>query len=471
MQRGIIMGRRIKTLLLKLPENIHKPTEFSALLQPYGLAIISSVLKKHGHNVTLFDARANKFNRNRILQYIKKLQPSIIGMTSFTSDLAQSVEFFKDVKILLPNVVTVIGGPHPTIEHKSILENHPEVDITVMGEGEYTMLEIIDSLQNGGQLTKIKGMAFRIDGKIRVNPPREYIENLDSLPFADWSSLPMNKYIHRWAVKKNYAAINTTRGCGFRCTFCVHSFIGKKFRRRSPDHALEEIKLLYDKYHVRTIEFTDSTMNADKKWLMELCEGIMKLNRPISWGCEYRADIADKETLSLMKKSGCKFLFCGVESADNSMLKRMKKGTTIEKIRAGIDIMNEVGIYPDIGFIIGMPGETHKTIKESITFAQKYPKSSFTFSYATPFPGSELYETARKDGFEVKDWSKHNMYKLCYVPKGLKKEDLSYFHKLAIKKVFLRPVYMINQIFQIKSWLHFITTIRFAYRLLFKRFS
>jgi len=462
-------GEKVNVLLLNVPEDLYDVSNYTSILQNFGLAMISSVLKKHGHNVTLLDAAANGLNRNRIREYFRQLNPKILGITAMTHSLNQIIDLLRDAKKFNPDVITVLGGPHPTSEYKNLLDNFPEVDISAIGEGEYTMLEIVEKVQSKGTLECIKGIAFRSNGTIQVNPLREPIEDLDSLPLADWDSLPMQKYFDRWTVKKNYALINASRGCAYSCTFCVHNFIGKRFRRRSPEIIIEEIKLLYNKYDVRHIEFSDSTLNSDNEWLKEICKGFINLKKPIFWGCEFRPDKADLETLKLMKKSGCIHLCIGVESADNGMLKRMKKGETIEKIGTGIRMAQEVGLNPDLGFILGMPGETKETVMKTINFAREYPKSSVTFTFATPYSGSQLYEIAKKEGQIVDDWSKHSMHRLVYVPNTFTKEELQNYYKLAIRSVFLRPIFIYNQILNIKSWLHFKIALRFASRVFFKK--
>lgn len=250
--------------------------------------------------------------------------------------------------------------------------------------------------------------------------------------------------------------MSLSRGCVFSCIFCAHKFIGKKLRLRSPNIIVEEMAMLYDKYNVRNIEFTDSTLNANNEWLKELCEKIIKLNRKIIWGCQFRADKADRKTLSLMKKSGCRELFVGVESADNQMLRRMKKGESIEKIEAGIKMMYEQGFYPELGFILGMPGETEESIFKTIKFAQKYYKSACSFTLATPYPGTEFYEMIKKKGYKDQDWSKHNQYQVVFVPDSMTKNELINYYKYAVRKVFIRSKFIFFQILKIRSFVNFL---------------
>lgn len=439
-------------------------------MHPYSLAVISAFLKQHLKDVTLFDSAINRLKRKEIIAYIKELKPDLLGVTVMTQHLPQTIDFLKDVKSLFPHITVIAGGPHITADYKSVLEKNREIDMCVIGEGEYTMLNIVDCLENRKSLEGVKGISYRINGEARVNSFREYIEDLDSLPFADWESLPMAKYTDAIAVKKNYGSIVASRGCPFSCTFCgAKTVLGRKVRRRSPENILEEIRLLYEKYNVRQVLFHDSTLNIDNQWVNEICEGILKMGRPLLWGCNLRTENLERETLKLMKESGCIRVFVGVESADNNVLKRMNKGTNIERIEAGIRLIEEMGLPSDYGFILGMPGETEESIKKSIAFAKKL-KGISTFSLASPFPGTELYEIAKSEGYMVDDWSKHSMYMLAYLPKGLSKKQLEYYYRLAIRSTYLRPYFLIRQIFQLKSWLNLRIALLSAYRIFCNRF-
>ena len=465
------MKNKAKILLLHLPQNINDVSDYASLLQPYGLAMISSILKQDGCDVTLLDAFAHQKKKQDIIEYVKNAEPDILGITVMTHNVGQTVRFLSDIKKILPKTITVLGGIHASIEYQSLLRNHPDVDIAVIGEGELTMLDLVYKIQNEQPLNDVKGIAYREQGEIRINTMRENIKDLDSLPFADWESLPMHKYWDRWTIKKNYACLIVSRGCPFSCTFCGHSIIGKTYRAKSSDKVLEEVKLLYDKHHVRNLTLADSTLNVSNKWLRDVCEGLIKLKRPIKWGCSIRADHVDKETLQLMKKSGCVKIFLGVESADNKMLKSMKKNESIEKINEGIQMIKEVGLTPDLGFIIGMPGETKESIMKTIEFARTFNKSVCSFTYATPYPGTELYETAKKEGFVVDDWSKHNTYTLAYVPKGFTKKELQHYFELAVKSTYIRIPFLLTQLVNVRSFTNFMVNAKFAYRLFFKTIS
>lgn len=463
------MNREPRTLLLNTPEDLHEPSYNNHVLQPYGLAIISGFLKQKGCDVGLYDSCAYSTRRSDLVRHILRMKPDILGVTMMTHQVTQLADLIRDVKRSLPNLIAVAGGAHPTAEYESLLRTHHEFDIAVVGEGEITMLEIIDALKNNESFGHIDGAAFRSNGHTQVNPMRKPIEDLDSLPFADWESLPMGNYWCGWLIKKNYASINFSRGCPFTCTFCAHGMaLGKSHRRRSPRHIAEELKWLYDRFGVRQLRVEDSTL-INNEWIQEICEEMLRLNRPMIWGGNIRASTIDGETLKFMKRAGLVRLNLGIESADNGMLQRMKKGQTIEQVEEAVRLIDSLGIVSCYTFILGMPGETEKSLMKTMTFAKKLKRCFCTFQLATPFPGTELHDTAKDEGFLGDDWDNYDYYKVAYVPKGLTREKLVYFYKRCLFLSILRPSFLIWQITLSESWLNLLIRIKMGFIVL-KRF-
>lgn len=465
------MNNKIKTLLLHLPVNLENVHDYDNIIQPYGLAVISSFLKSQGCDVTLYDAHAYHMKKEHILQFINKVNPSILGLPVYTSQLPQTISFLKDVKRIKPEIITVVGGPHPTAEAENLLLQNKVIDIAVMNEGEFTMFEIIDRLQNNTSFDDLAGIAYRVDGVVKVNSRREFIKDIDSLPFADWDSLPMEMYWGANTERKNFANLVFSRGCPFTCTFCgAKEAVGKRHRRRSPESISREVKLLYENYGVRELGLSDSTFNVNKQWVKDVCKVLLDLNKPdLVWQCNLRADLLDTESLELMKKSGCTKVFVGVESGDDEMLKSMKKGTNYEMIRKGVKLLDKIGFQVFCGFLIGMPGETIASIQKTMALAKEFRKYSCAFSIATPFPGSEFYHIAKQEGFAVKDWTKYDTYNLSYVARGLTREDLQSYYNQLVRNNYISFTFIINQLTHIRTWFQFKVQLRIALRIIFGR--
>lgn len=463
------MAYHLKTLMLTLPEDLDEPKNFSSLLPPIGHGTLSSFLKQHGHDVILHDAAAHKHNRKQVMDLIESIRPDILGLKIFTASLGMTAEFAGQVKQRFPEITIITGGPHASTEPVSMLEAYPQFDFAVRSEGEMTMLELLNRLNEGGSFADIKSLAWRDGDTVVVNDKREYITDLDSLPYTDWDPLPLNKYFDRMTVRRNHVTMELSRGCVFGCTFCNHKFIGRQVRKRSPEHVLGEIDMLTRRYGVHSIYFTDATLNFDNEWLKEICRGIIAMKRPLYWTCTARCDRADLETFKLMKQSGCIRMFLGVESGDNRMLKNMHKGENLDEIERGIRLAEESGIVPDLGFIIGLPGETPESIRNTIEFAKKHRKNPMGFTLATPFPGTDFYAQARAEGFVVEDWARHSLYNIAYVPEGMTKKELQENYAMVMKEVFLRPSYILGQFVQFHSLLEFGIALRLTTRLIFNR--
>ncbi len=459
----------MKTLLLNLPRNLDNKYDYDQVAQPLGLACISSYMKANNLDVTLFDAHAHHLSRKPLLKYVVSEKPDILGLSVMTFHLPTIISFLKDLKSILPEICVVLGGPHVNAIPEETLNSVAEADIAVIGEGECTMVDLVTTLKNDQDLTGVKGIVFRTDTNITRTPQREYIENLSELPYLDWESLPIEKYWDVFTSKKNYARIFASRGCPFNCTFCGASkILGKKIRKRSPKHIVGELKYLYDKFKVREVLFNDSTFNIDNDWVQEICEGIIRMKRPLIWRCNVRADMVKSETIKLMKKSGCVKVIMGVESADEEMLKSMRKGESLEQIKKGIDILKECEMPSDHGFIIGMPGDTVQAISRSIEFAKSIRASVVTFSLATPLPGTTFYEKAKQEGMVVSDWTKFDFFGVPYTPKGMTKEQLQSLYRKAVKEFYLRPAYLWGRLKEMRSFINLKINLWYAFRILLR---
>ncbi len=468
----------MKTLLLNLPKNLDNPYDYDQAAQPIGLASISAFLKQHGCDVTLFDAHAHHLVRNEIFVYIKRVKPDIIGLSVMTYQLPVIISFIRDLKKQMPKIIIVAGGPHITAEYESTLRICSDVDIAVCGEGEITMFELVQalekiqpqSLKSAPLLDSVKGIAYRKQGIIKSTEPRQLIQDINSLPYPDWGALPIEKYWDVFTTRKNYVRIIASRGCPYSCTFCgAHITMGRKVRKRSPEHIIGELTMLYDKYNVREFLFNDSTFNIDNEWVSQICEKIIEMKRPMIWRCNIRADRIDKKTLLLMKKSGCVKVIMGIESGDEQMLKNMRKGETLEQIKNALNLLKEVNISSDHGFILGMPGETKESMKKTINFAKKINSSVVTFSLATPFPGTQFYKQAKEEGLKIDDWSKFDFYGIPYVPKGLTRKELLKYYGQAVKTFYFRPSYLLKRLFEMQSWLNLKINIWYAFRIIQRR--
>jgi anaerobic magnesium-protoporphyrin IX monomethyl ester cyclase len=393
-----------------------KPNVF----QPLGIAYVAAVLEK-SHKVCIIDSPTEGWGNlqqvdgtkyrvglknEEIKDRIGRWSPDVVGINiPFSGWSKGAFEVASIVKNIDKDIVTVLDGQYPSARPEECVTD-PNIDFAVIGEGEYTISELVNELKEGStqSLRKIKGLAFLKNGKTVITPPRPAIEDLDSLPFPARHLLPMDKYFAdvketplRGEINKPWTTMITTRGCPYDCVFCtVHIVMGKKWRSRSPENVVDEIEQLIQTYRIKQIDFYDENMTLDKKRMENICDLIVQRGLDIEWYTPngVRADTLDENLLRKMKKSGCKRIRVapesGVQRVVDQIVKKKQKLTELEKVVA---LSKKVGIKVGAFFVLGLIGETKEDINETIKYAYKLRKlgvDKFYFSIATPIYGTEL---------------------------------------------------------------------------------
>lgn len=336
-------------------------------------------------------------------------------------------------------------GPKLTYSQKKTLE-YIDCDFAIQGEGEETIVELVNALKSKKPLKNIKGLIFRKGGQIIVNPPRPLIKNLDDIPFPAWHLLPINKYKSLFSRTKKFATMVTSRGCPFNCIFCSDkSRLGRMFRYRSPDNIIKEIKFLINNHGIKEILFYDDTFTVNRNRIIELCKKILAENIKVSWECRTRVDLVDKELIELMKKSGCYRIRYGIEAGNQRILNVLKKGITLEQAEKAIRITKEAGIETVTYFMMGSPCETIETINNSINFSIKLNPDYSVFAITSPSdPNSELFNWALKNNYINENYWDDFMKGLpvssipMLVNSELKESTLKKLRRQAYMKFYLR---------------------------------
>jgi anaerobic magnesium-protoporphyrin IX monomethyl ester cyclase len=399
------------------------------LLPPLGMAYVAAVLEKQ-HKVHIIDAHVEGWanvkqideTRNRIgLSYediearVRKFSPDVVGVTvHFSGWSSMAYDIASMVKRIDKNIVTYLDGPHPSARPEDCVA-HPDVDFAIVKEPEFTVFELIDELERGNRQNfgKVKGIAYKENGKVTVTPSRLAIQDLDALPFPARHLLPMDayfaavkKYPLRGEISKPWATMITSRGCPNRCVFCsIHIVNGREWRCRSPENVVDEIEQLVKTYHVKQIDFNDDNMTLNKKRVEVICDLIVKRGLDFEWFTPngVRADALDENLLRKMKKSGCKKIRVAPESGVQRVVNQIiKKNLDLKAVEKAIVLCKKLGIKVGCFFVIGVIGETKDDIKQSIKYAYKLRQlgaDRFYFSIATPTYGTELYEQAKSGGF------------------------------------------------------------------------
>lgn len=371
---------------------------------PLGVLSLSATLREAGHEVKFLDADIEEVGLVGIQRQVMDFVPQVVGITMNTLQSKSALEIAEAIKRADKNAMIAVGGPHPSALKDEILNSCRAIDAVVYGEGEATTTELVRAVEEGRSLEGIKGVCFREEGGVMINPPREPIEDLDSLPRPALDlAMPIRKYPGSYPVgARPTIQIMASRGCPFHCTFCSNAVWGRRLRVRSPESILEEIEDLEKDYKVREVFFQDDTFNMNRDWFEAICNGLIErgLNEKMVFRAPFRANerLVDRDMLKLAKQAGFWMIFYGVESGSQEILDSIKKNLKKEEIERAFSLTKKAGIKTYASFMIGNLGEDRKTVRETMDFALKLNPDFYGFAMATPYPGSELYEVAQKDG-------------------------------------------------------------------------
>ena len=412
------------------------------------IAQLSAVSREAGYNPHVLDLLVRKENsvKKRIIESIKKINPDIVGLT-FTTPLskeASKIALF--IKKLNPHIKIIAGGPHTTIMPIETLKSG-NFDLVVIGEGEITLKEILE----GKELAKIKGIAYKKGSEIAVNKPRELIKDLDKLPFPDYSIFNIKDYhAPRINCRKNpVIAIETSRGCIYGCVYCNKAVFGKTFRVKSPKRTVDEMEYLL-KFGYKEIHIWDDGFSTDIKRAKEICREILKRKLKLVWNIYngLRVDRIDRELLVLLKKSGCYRISIGVESGNQEILDRIKKGTKLKDIKKVFLLANEIGMETVAFCMIGLPGETEETMKDTINLIREIKPSFPKLSILMPLPGTPIFEEWDKSGNIIsKDWPNYvfHMPGKIYNHPTLDWKTINKYYALFYRRTMLNPEFLLRR--------------------------
>jgi len=342
--------------------------------------------------------------RSTILEY----NPTVIGISAKSQNFASVRIVARLAKESGKQITVMVGGPHPSMVGAEVL-NCPDIDVCAKGEGEKTIVELLNAIDAQQEFDAIRGIAYRNDGQIVESAPREFIKDLDSLPFPhetapgvlkDYDQYPLTAFRYIFAI----------RGCPYNCFFCGSRRIwSRRVRFRSPENVVREIKGL-QKRGLRSVHFDDDTFGVKKQYINDLCNALIRHCPGLKWSCELHVRLVDEQTISLMKAAGCYSIQIGIESGDNGILKAMRKHITIEEALSACRIIKEHGIELHAFFMVGFPQETEDTLNDTIAAMKKIKCDQLIYSSFTPYPGTEAFEFCRENGLIDDDYdiSLHN---------------------------------------------------------------
>jgi len=408
---------------------------------PLGLGYLAAYLVSKDIDVKIADLRHG--DKREFKKLLTEYSPDIVGISCMTPNQNEAYETARTVRKMLPGSLIILGGVHATFMYDEILRKVKEIDLTVIGEGEITLYELCRAWENGlpvEELLAVKGIAFRNHGTVVVTSPREKIETLDDLPVPAFDRVVLPD-IGTYFKKSKDLPVLTSRGCPFKCAFCSTSVMhGQKYRKRDPLKIVDELEYLQKRYNPGSFSIVDDTFTVDKERTKKICYEIIRRNLNINWGCSARVDTLTADMLKIMKKAGCRGLFFGIESLNDEILRKIKKGFTARKAVRMVKMAMDEGIIVDTSFILGLPGDNKKNTKKIYDFVRKYKINGRVLTNTLQIlPGTDMY--LNPDHYGIK-YSKN--YKSTWANSVSFAKDLP-FKELLKEKIRIQTLYFENK--------------------------
>jgi len=413
------------------------------IFPPLGLAYLAAVLEQDRHEIKIIDCPIYGMNHEELKAELATFQPDFVGIASMTPTIPSALQSARVAKEACPNSKVIMGGPHATFMDKQILSEEKAVDIVVRGEGEETLLELIQYSLDAKNLCDVKGITFRSEGKIVQTPNRPFIQDLDALPLPAYKYIPIEKYR---IYGKRILPIMSSRGCPFQCTFCVASqMFGAKFRGRSPKNVVDELEWLRDEHGADGVSFHDDTLTLDRKRIISICDEIIDRKIKLPWGCQTRVDTVSRDIIAKMKEANCNEVSFGIESGSQKILDAVKKRVSVEQCEKAVKWAKEEGLFVAVSTIINYPGETKESMLQTLDLMRRIKPDDAWLCIATPYPGTELRALVESMGWKMSnDWTLYNTMHPIFENPLVPTEELSKVRKTFYDSLY-SPQYILRQ--------------------------
>jgi radical SAM superfamily enzyme YgiQ (UPF0313 family) len=411
--------------------------ELHGVWPPLGIIQLGTVMKNRGHELKLIDSSFDD-DLERAKIKLKDFEPDIVGISTMSSLFENAIDISAYSKKM--GYITIMGGPHPTMFPKETLTKAKGLDFIIIGEGEETLPELVSTLEKKGDIKKVKGICYMKGGQAVFNKPRPPMNNLDSIPIPDRGMLDnINQYLESGALN-----LNSIRGCPFNCKFCqptLRKLFGEKIRKMSPKRVVDELDYLYKKYQLRDYFFVDDTFTIDKEWMREIVSELDKrqLKGKLRFILNTRANLFDEELARLIVDFNCYYVAIGVESGSQKILDDLDKGITISQIKKTFRLCKKYRIKTHAYFMLGSPGETKETLKETEILIDEIKPTSLFLAVTTPLPGTKLFDELKKAGrLNIQSYSHFDYHGYYMNELPIKIKDLSYQEIVRFNKRILR---------------------------------
>lgn len=438
-----------RVLLVMPPEpEVKETVQTGSRFPRIGIAYIAGYLRSKDIDVKIVDSKVLELILDDVANAIQEYRPDVVGLGPFTEEIIQAYYVCQVSKSIDPRIMTVMGGPHASALPARTLNECPELDLVVCGEGEQTFLEILTS----PELKNIKGIAYRAENQVIITDPAKPIADIASLPYPAWDLFPLDAY--RGIINRDFGEesdeptlqlpVLSARGCPYKCIFCYKTL--PRFRAREAVKVVDEIEYNMREYGATDFFFVDGTFAIDRNMSMGICDEIIQrgLNEKIVLEVETRVDIVTQELLGKLKQAGCVQVYFGVESGDPKMLKSLKKGITLDMAERAVAMAKKTGLKTTCNFIIGLPNETRESIKRTYDFARKLDPDFIVVGIMVPYPGTRVREMAEKGEANYRlisdDWRDYRKQRGGPLElRDITLRELVKIHDWEYLKYFLRP--------------------------------
>ncbi|MFQ5715592.1 MAG: B12-binding domain-containing radical SAM protein [Nitrospinales bacterium] len=440
-------------ILLINPIAVRKPD-----FPPLGLLSVGTGLKQNGYTVRILDAALEGLEIPAIVERALAFRPDLIGITTFIVNERLFLKLARELKKSLSCPV-VLGGPHSSSYPEELMKKEPAIDGVVVKEGETTTLELCRAIQEGSDWAGIDGMVYRDrNQQIITNPPRPIAKNMDEFPIPDRSLVSLHAYkpIPNMYTRSPSTSIITSRGCPFSCTYCFEAgVLAQRYRRRSPEKVIEEIRYLINDYGIREIAFWDDEFVLNNKWVHTFCDLMIAEKIDVTWSCFGRVGSVNPELLRHMADAGCWSISYGIESGNQESLDFIKKECTVENIRDAVRWTHEVGIETRCSFMLALPGETPEMGQKTIDFAIELDVDYAQFFATNPLPGTPIYDDSLNLGTrapDVVDYGFSRPARAPFVPNGYRDErQILKLLKKGHRQFYFRPGYFWKHLKRVRN--------------------
>lgn len=442
------------------PQRSPAVTKSGTLYFPMWLSYAAAVLDKEGFEIDLIDAPADGYELDYVLERAAKLNPGLIVMDTSTPSIFNDIEVARKLKERFPSAFIVLVGTHVSALPEETLKLSDKIGAVAIHEYDYTLRDLAFALKESNNLDDVAGLCLRKGNDFVRTRPRTYIEDLDQIPFV-------SRIYKRFLNIENYfnpnalypmVTITASRGCPFPCTFCVYpqTLMGRGYRRRSVENVVEEMQYIVENFpQAKAVFFEDDTLTVNKARCKELSGLLIKKGIKISWTANARVGL-DYETMSIMKKAGCRSFCVGFESGSQKILENMKKKTTVTEMEDFIAEARRAGMIIHGCFMVGLPGETRETMEETLDLAMRLSPDTVQFYPVMVYPGTEAYAWYKERGLiKTSDFAKwitpEGLHNTVISTEALSSEELVRFCDNARRKFYLRPNYIIYKLGQMIS--------------------